>query len=159
MMTVTAPTAFEFDHDYSNLAQIMPLYPAYTERRQELDAKGHYPYNASFRGYLGIHSGKDEDTAIYLCQTLTHIHEDALKVNAFIDAGGRFLADDERPAGRFDVAMFGWYMSGDGFRVYEDVRLVWRQGTTTGRPYMVLPKGKRTHGYSIEGVVLVKEAM
>ena len=145
---------FEFDHDYDNLAQIMPLYPAFTARYRELATAGQYPYNDSFRGHLGIESGKDEDSAIYLCQTLTHVHEDALKVNAFIDDGGRFLAAGERPKGRVDVAMFGWYMGGSGFRVHEDVTPIYRAGADL--PYMVLPKGRRTNGYAIEGVPLVR---
>ena len=158
MSTTTASAAvFTFDKDYDNYAQIAPLYPAYTARLRELDTAGQYPYNDSFRGHLGVEAGEDEDTAIYLCQGLTHLHETALSVNEFIDAGGRFLTDDDRPAGLITVAQFGWYMGGTGFRVNEDVRLMYRAGQN--RPYMLLPKGKRTRGYTIESgaVVLVKE--
>lgn len=153
-MNAMAPVApFEFDGDYKNLAQVLPYYQAYTARYRALDAAGAYPYDDSFNGYLGIGCGKSEDTAIYLCQTLTHIHEDALRVNDFIADGGRFLAD-ERPTGRVDVAMFGWYMGGTGFKVHRDVRLVYRG--ENGPAYMLLPKGKRTHGYALNGVVLFR---
>lgn len=154
--TTTAPAPFVFDKHYSNLAQIMPFYPAFTARYAELDAAGQYPYNDSFKGHLGIEDDKAEDTAIYLCQCLTHFHEDALKVHAFIEAGGRFLVAGDRPEGRVDVAMFGWYSNGSGFRLHQDVRLVYHTGAD--KPYMLLPKGKRTHGYALEGVVLVRPA-
>jgi hypothetical protein len=154
--TATAPAPFTFDRDYSNFAQITPYYPAFTARMAELEAAGRYPYNAEFKGHLGVEDDKAEDTAIYLCQTLTHIHDDALKVNAFIAEGGRFITADDKPTGRVDVAMFGWYSGGSGFRVHRDVRLVYRPGAAL--PYALLPKGRRTNGFAIEGVALVKES-
>lgn len=69
--------SFEFDRDYANLAQVFHLCPAYKARLEELEAAGADSYNDSFRGHLGVvATPKDEDTAIYLCQTLATLQAD-----------------------------------------------------------------------------------
>lgn len=80
-------TTFTFDRNYKNKEQVRWLMPAYLTRYEELKAAGKYPYNDEFRGYLGIESGKEEETAIYLCQCLRRDDEIAVKVRLALENG------------------------------------------------------------------------
>ena len=138
-------------------ALVEPLYADYLARLDVLTKNGMYPYNDLFRGYLAdanpmttLTTPKDQDTAIYLCQTRCHREEDAAKLAAFVACGAvKITPEDFKPGEvrRGTVAVVGRYMNETGYEEYRDVR-VQLQG---GRPARLigLPKGKRTSGYNL----------
>ena len=126
-------------------ALVEPLYAAYLIRLEELQERGLFPYNDSFKGYLNV--GDDEDTAIYLCQTRHQREAEAAKLAAFMARGAvKITASDFAPGEvrRGMAVMVGEYMGGTGYREHRDVRVLVNRGSL-----VALPKGKRTNGYSL----------
>lgn len=145
-------STFEWDKNYDNHEQVRPYYQDYLAVRAELEAVGNYPYNDSFKGRIPGIAGKDEGTAIYLLQGMHQRDEMYAKVDAFLNDGGERVEwlDEVR---RGTVIHYGFYMGGTGWREYPESRLVPRNG----KPHMVIPKGKRTNGFSVwGGNVLIK---
>lgn len=135
-----------FDKNYKNTEQVEDLMPAFLARFAELDPSMTFAYNDSFRGHMGIDDSPNQDTAIYLCQTLKRRRELAGMVS-------ERLAEGYVPVDHLDgsvrcaaVFYYGWDMSGTSHKEWTDVRLV---------PYrsemMVMPKRARTRGYLVSG--------
>lgn len=135
---------FVFNGDYGDLAQVARHYEAYDRRYRELVDADKYPYNDSFTGHIEGLAGAspaDESAAIYMLQTLREVKKMEAEVEDF---GGEDLT--EVPAGvvlRGDVAQYGWYMGGIGFKVFHDVRV---KADAHGR-LMVVEKGRRNGTY------------
>lgn len=144
---------FVFDKDYDRIEQVAPFYPEYEVIFNELAAAGKYPYNSSFEGKIPGIAGPDEETAIYLLQQMRHIADMNAKVAEFEAAGGRPLERLDEITRFTEVIWYGFYVGGAGFNKRQDVRLV---PDLNGRPYMAIPKGKRTHGEHISGKVMVR---
>ncbi|MHB1783516.1 MAG: hypothetical protein ACYCTE_12690 [Acidimicrobiales bacterium] len=148
---------FRFDRNYENSEQVRHLMPAYLRRYESLRADGEYPYNDSFKGHLGLTADSDEDTAIYLCQTLRRLDEDRALIVAALAEGFQPIEYDA-VAGpiRGSVIEHSFYVGGTGFRRWDDVRRV-----RSGRNGLaVLAKGARTRGHILSGHgVLVKAAV
>jgi hypothetical protein len=143
--------SFTWDRDYRNLDQVEAFYPAYLARRDELDAAGQYPYNDSFRGHVPGIEGADEDRAIYMLQTLHDVKAMTAQVEAFRAEGAEPVESLAAPTRYTRLMRFGWYMGGTGLAVYDDVRVV---PDGRGRPACILPKGRRTNGFSCAGSLL-----
>jgi hypothetical protein len=143
---------FTFDKNYKNLDQVAPFYEAYTAVRAELEAAGKYNYNDSFKGRIVGIEGPNEDTAIYLLQTLHSIREMMAEVDAFVAEGATPIDTLNGPTRFAKVMRYGWYLGGTGLATYEDVRVVPDQ--INGRPQCILPKGRRTNGYAAYGNLL-----
>ena len=143
-------TRFVWDGDYKNHEQVRPYMADFLAVYAELEA-GSGTYNHSFRGRIpGIEDY--EDTAIYMLQNLKRLDELAIRVAEFEASGGRHVTElDETVRGT--VVFYGFYMGGTGWQEYHDARLLARGG----RPYAVLPKGKRTNGHLVQGRVMVRE--
>lgn len=139
-MTLTTITPFTWDKSYDNNEQVRPYYAAYLARRAELEAAGRYPYNDDFKGHIPGIEGDREDTAIYMLQTMHSLDEMRAQVSAFRDAGGVVPDVPETGSLRGDVAVWGWYSGGTGFKILRDVRLVRHPH---GRGLAYIPKGKR----------------
>jgi hypothetical protein len=146
-------TEFRFDKNYRNVEQVRPFMAAYLARYEALRADGHYPYNALFKGYLGADfaTERDEDAAIYLCQTLRELDALAIKVADALADGYVPAELVTRPAKCRVIVDYGYYMSGTGWREYHDARLVDLNGSL-----VAMPKGARTRGHLLDGKVLVK---
>lgn len=159
-MTTTAPTPFVFDRNHHNLDQVTHLWDAYNARYQELKAAGRYPYNADFKGKIDglIADDKDENSAIYLLQTLRSVREYEARVQALRDQG--YIEPEAKAKGTTQVkyasiAIIGLEYMGHqhgSIRIVESGRLV----TRDGEPTAVMPKGARSRGYSVTSYVLVK---
>lgn len=155
-MTAT-PSPFVFDKDYRNLDQVAHLWDAYATRYQELAAAGRYPYNADFKGRIDglVADDKSEDTAIYLLQTMRHIREFDAEVQALKDAG--YVEPDVKPRGitetRYASVAFirrNYYGGRSGtVTILSSARVIVREGVVDS----VLPKGARTRGYVVGGLV------
>lgn len=102
-------------------------------------------------------SAKDQDTAIYLLQTLHRVTEEQLREDEFVAAGGREVSLDDVPNGgmlRGTVVYRGFYSGGTGWQQWDGARLMRADGNL-----YVLPKGKRTNGNRVnDGRVLILEA-
>lgn len=144
-----------FNKDYNDLGQVQDFYAGYLAARLQLTSAGQYPYNDSFRGRIPGIVGPDEDTAIYLLQTLRKVREMERQVTARREAGWRDFTPaelDSGPVRYAGIAEYGWYMGGDGFREWGNARLA-----RYGRSVMVLPGRRRTNGHLISGRLLVKD--
>lgn len=157
---------WRFNGNYKDLEQVRPFLPAFEQRRAELCAAGRYPYNDDFRGHIGVDPtphpptrnvyGTEEDTAIYLLQTLHKQVEQDEKLAAR-------LAEGYEPIERLDpghivkfrrVVLYSadrTNFQGD-WAEYEDARLV---AVEDGRIRYLLPKGARTRGHLVTRDVLV----
>jgi len=138
-------TGWRFNKNYSDMDQIAAFMPAYTARYEELRRAGKYPYNDSFRGYIGA-DGPDEDTAIYLCQNQRSLNEMHERVAQAIADGYVAVKHVDRPV-KCDIATYGFYMGGTGWNEHHDVRLVYLDSSGLA----ALPKGARTRGYDLAG--------
>lgn len=151
---MTTQIGFTFNKDYDDLLQVEHMWSDYMARYTELEADGKYPCNSLFVGHIPAAAGENEDTAIYLLQKLRHIREDTMKLDRFIADGGREVTElDDSTVLRGNVAEFGFYMGGGGFRTRHNVRVIGKHG----RPYAALPKGARTRGFLLEGRVFIQE--
>lgn len=144
--------SFVFNGDYDDLEQARPFFAAFLEVHAALTEEGKYPYNDSFRGRIGVTG--DEDAAIYLCQHLLRADQSAGKVARYLADGWEPL-DSVTEITRFaGVVYYGFYSGGGGWSEWPDARLVPednpRQAAVTGGIRALLPKGKRTHGVSIQ---------
>lgn len=146
------PIEWLFDGDYDNLDQVAHLWDAYQARYAEITSTGGYPYNSRFQGLPGA-AGPHEDTAIYLLQTTRHRRDNAERLAVFEAEGFEPIGPmDPHGVVRGDVLMVD--TNGAPGLVHRGARVL---ADGDGHPYAVLPKGKRTNGYSTFGQkVLVK---
>jgi hypothetical protein len=148
---VETTTTFRFDRDYKNTEQVRPYLRAFLAAHAEIVGAGQYPYNASFKGKVGA-EGPDEDTAIYLLQTLKELDELRAKVAGALADGFEQVDHLDEGVTKYRVVVhYGWYMGGTGWQAWDDARLVIQH-----RSRFVMPKGKRTNGHLLSGKVLVK---
>ena len=150
-----AAEPFVFDKDYRNNEQVRPFFAEYSAVRAELDAAGEYPYNDSFRGRipsLAAADGKNEDTAIYLLQTMHGLDAVAVRKADFLAGGGvdAYSIEPGKPV-RGTVVVYGFYVGGTGWKEYEDARLV----RDVRNRLLIIPKGKR-NGLRIDRPAMVR---
>ena len=150
-MSQTAAT-FVFDKDYDNVEQVRPFFTGYLAVRANLDDAGQYPYNDSFTGKISGIEGPSEDTAIYLLQKMYDLDALALKVEEFLASGGEHVTEMTETL-RGTIVVYGFYMGGTGWSEHREARLLARNG----KPYAILPKGKRTNGHSVTGRVMFRK--
>jgi hypothetical protein len=127
--------------------QVAEHLPAFLAVYEEVKRPGDFAYNDSFKGRIPEIAGEWEDRAIYLLQGLRRKRIMEARVRELEADGYRdveTLDDLTRCEG---VALVPTRRMGGEFVEYQDVRLVPRDG----RPYGVLPKGKRTRGYAVNG--------
>jgi hypothetical protein len=151
-------SGFTFNGDYTDHEQVREFLPAFRELREGMRERGEFPYNDAFLGLIPGLAGTDEGRAIYLLQGLARIEAEAVEVAQLRAEGFRELSDldETRRYPRVVVWREGYYVGGSGrLDRFEDARVVPREG----RPFAILPKGKRTRGHGVgSGVVLVHEA-
>ena len=157
MDTLTAPAPFVFDKNYKNNEQVRPYFEDYSRVRAELDAANQYPYNDLFKGRIPGIDGPNEDTAIYLLQTMHDLDALAVRIEDFLaQDGARWITAEDLATTqilRGTVVDTGFYVGGTGWKAYESARLVISGGSAS-----VLPKGKRSRGYLLCGRVLLLPA-
>lgn len=162
-MTDTA-AGYRFNKDYNDLEQVAEYLPAFLARLAALESAGQYRYNDSFKGHVPGIEGPDEDTAIYLLQSLERQQEQDAKVAALLADGYEYVTSVTEPVRCAHVVLYAERCNSSLWAEYHDARLV---PSPYGRnnyadvpddyPYGVLPKGKRTNGHMISGRrVLVK---
>jgi hypothetical protein len=105
-------TPFHFDGNYKNTEQVRPYLADFMVLKQA----GTF-YNAHFKGKIPGLAGtdsKNEDTAIYLLQTLADLEALTERTEAFLANGGYRLSD-QAPATRGTLVHTGFYMGGTGW--------------------------------------------
>ena len=146
---------FVFDQNYHNVEQVRPFFAEYSAVRAEIDGDGDYSYNDSFKGCiptLAATDDKNEDTAIYLLQTMHQLDALAVRKADFLASGGVDASSIERgKTVRGTVAVYGFYMGGTGWREYEDARLTRNEHDRL----VIIPKGKR-NGRVPLGAVMIR---
>ncbi len=154
-LTASSTEPFVFDGDFKNNEQVRPFFAEYSVVRAELVAAGEYPYDDSFKGRIPSLAGatdRDEDTAIYLLQTMHALDALAVRKADFLAGGGVSVETvNIGETVRGTVACYGFYVGGTGWREYEDARLT---RDKHGR-IIVRPRGKRNGFLLSEGRVMV----
>lgn len=149
---------FVFDNDYGNKEQVRQWLPTFQRIRATIEAEGRYPYNDSFKGRIDGIEGADEDTAIYLLQSLHAIEQEHATI-ALLRSEGFEPLDTLSKTTRYPTVVLwyqGCYVGGTGRIVtVEDARVLPGE---QGRPLGVLPKHKRSNGYPVgTATVLVRK--
>lgn len=154
---MTTTTGFRFNKSYDDLEQVREFMPAFLARLHALEAAGKYRYNDAFKGHVPGIEGPDEDTAIYLLQGLEHQDRQGEKVAALLADGYRWL-DELAETQRFThICLVPTRRNGGEWAEYHDARVVpcsvaWPNGAgkrTPNAPGVILPKGRRSHGYMV----------
>lgn len=140
--------SFAFNRDYHDTEQVAAFLPAFLEVYEELRAAGKYPYNDSFKGRIPGIEGPDEDTAIYLLQTLKHLQDQDAKIAEYLADGFEHIESVDEVTRFSGIVNYGFCVGGTGWREWERARLVPtrspRQRAITGGIGGVMPKGART---------------
>jgi hypothetical protein len=138
-------SGWRFNKDYKDYEQVRQFLPAFMVRLAELEAAGKYRYNDSFKGHIPGIEGPSEDSAIYMLQKLEQWNAEQAREQALLDSGYVYVTELEAVTRYKHVVLVRSRDMGDGWADWADARLVPRDG----RPWAVLPKGRRTNGYSI----------
>jgi hypothetical protein len=149
-------TAFTFNGDYRDYAQVAQYIGDFARARDEILAAGEYPYDASFRGRIPGDfnreqrervEGDHETAAIYMLQGLYRAWEQEAQTLTLLAQGYEWL-DELDATERFrHVVLCPTDRMGGEWREYRDARVT----AEGGRPCGILPKGKRTHGFLVSG--------
>jgi hypothetical protein len=152
---------FTFNRNYRDLGQVAPYLPAFLAAYERLEGGRGFVYNDDFRGQVcaeiedpgHTHArngacGCGEDTAIYLLQTLRRAKMVEAQVAERMAAGYQPLETLTEVTRFAHVVEYGSYHDVTGWKEWEDVRVV---PDAQGRPEVVLPKGRRTHGFRLGG--------
>jgi hypothetical protein len=146
---------FVFNHDYNDSTQVAEWLPRFREVLAELEAAGKYRYNDAFRGRIPGIEGRDEDTAIYMLQTLEREGAQDAKVAALIRSGYEHVEHLTGVQRFAHVVLYPTRRMGGEWVEFRDCRLVPEakpnQIAATGPVASVLPKGRRTHGHRVDG--------
>ncbi len=145
-----------FNHNYNDTEQVRTFLADFLTAHHDITRQGDYPYNTSFKGRipgLANATSKNEDTAIYLLQTLKRLDEIRARVDAALAEGLQPLDSVTEPRRYARVVEYGFYMGGTGWREWTAARVV----PYGRRGRMILAKGKRTNGHIPTGQLLVAE--
>src|SRR3954469_24020651 len=113
---------FVFDKNYRNDEQVRPYMEAFLAVYTEVEAAGNgTAYNDSFRGLIPAIAGDDEDTAIYLLQTLRRLDQLAVQIEEFLADGGEEVTTLDKVR-RGTVVHVGFYMGGTGWTQWDEAR-------------------------------------
>lgn len=144
-MSDVIDSGWRFNKKYKDLAQVETFLPSFMARLQELEAAGKYRYNASFKGHIPGIEGPDEDSAIYLLQNLERWNAEQANEAALIADGYEYVTELASMRKYSHIVLIRTREMGLGWVDYRNARLVPREG----KPWAILPKGKRTNGYSV----------
>lgn len=147
---MSEPT-WTFNHDYNDLAQVIPFIDSYYEIYDDLIEREKYPYNSDFEGKIDGITGLDkEETPIYLLQKLRHLVDGHDRLAEYLDQGYKRVtelpvkrsAPGVSPAAvKFaSIVVFNEHWQPTR---YEKARLVPNDG---GSIYALLPYRKSNHG-------------
>lgn len=146
-------SGWRFNKDYRDYLQVEAFLPSFMGRLAELDAAGKYRYNASFKGHIPGAEGPDEDAAIYMLQQLEGWNAENAKEAALVADGYEYVTELAVTQKFAHIVLVRTRDMGEGWAEYRDARLVPRDG----KPWAILPKGKRVNGYSVsDRKVMVK---
>lgn len=155
---------FTFNGDYNDFAQVAEYIGDFARVRAEIIEAGQYPYNASFEGRIPGEfnrttrknvEGDHETAAIYMLQCLYRAWEIEARVLDLLAKGYRHITYLDEIKRFQHVVLYPTDRHQGEWAEYEGARLLpetnERQTEVTGRIRGVLPKGKRTRGYLVNG--------
>jgi hypothetical protein len=145
---MTAAAGFVFNRNYKDLEQVEEFLPAFEARLRELEAAGQYRHNDAFKGHIPGIEGPCEDTAIYLLQGLERERRTEEKIERLLSEGYEWLDEIAETTKFRQVALVQDHRVHKGGWAHSEGARVMPNG---GKPYVVIPKGKRTHGTLING--------
>lgn len=116
MQTMT--DTFVWDKNYKNTEQMRPYLADFLAIKKELTDAGKYPYNDSFKGRIpGLAGSLNEDTGIYLLQTLADLERLRARTADVLARGGYRLTDRlPSETERGTLIHTGGYMGGTGWK-------------------------------------------
>jgi len=140
-------TEWRFNKNYSDLEQVAEFLPYFESVLNALTAAGEYRYNDAFTGRIPGIAGPDEGRAIYLLQGLERLREQAARVEELVRSGHVHVTEATNTRKYGHIALYATNRNGGTWQEFYGARLV----PENGRPYSVLPKGKRTNGWLVSG--------
>jgi hypothetical protein len=141
-------SGWRFNRNYNDTDQVAEFLPAFLKLLVEIESAGQYRYNDSFKGRIPGIEGPNEDSAIYLLQGLESDLQQAAKVATLIRGGYVQVTHLETPRKFAHIVLYSTRHNGEPWGEFHDARLVPRDD---GHPFAVIPKGRRTHGFSVGG--------
>lgn len=147
-----------FNKNYKDWDQVDEFYDEFTRLYEEMKDNNIYPYNANFKGKIpGIKDSDDEDSAIYLLQSIRHLDEHKARVEAKLE-GMRVLTDEEKDNIVFGkkvrfarVVAFTTLERGErNHKILDEEKP--RLTRAHWGSLALMQKGKRTRGIELDGV-------
>lgn len=135
------------------LSQVVELVDAYWERRAQLEREGRGTYHHLFHDLPGIAGLENADTPVYLLSqlwSLVKLHDEQTEL---VEQGWTRITEMQPNETRRckQLVMFYCEYVGEGSysrHEWVEARLL---ADAEGRPYCLLPKGKRTNGVAAGG--------
>lgn len=138
---------WRFNKQYDDMEQVAEFLPAFLDVLAEIEGAGQYRYNTSFKGRIPGIEGACEDTAIYLLQALERARKESARIAELLEAGYVYVTELTETHRYGHVVLTPTRHMGATWAEFHDVRVV----PNGNRPYALLPKGKRTNGWLVEG--------
>jgi hypothetical protein len=136
---------FKFDNNYHNLEQVKKFYPKFKKLYDEIIERGDYPYNNIFEGKIKEIEGGDEETAIYLLQSLrTQENKNEIIKKLLMDGYSEIINGDGIKKFK-EIIQVGTDYSKDSINKFEDARIIFKNTL----PIFIIPRGNKTKGYNI----------
>lgn len=132
----------------NGLSQVVDLVDAYWERHTQLEQEGRTTYHSLFHDLPGIAGTENPDTPVYLLSqlwSLVKLHDEQAEL---VERGWIRITKMKPGETRRhkQIVIFFCHYVGEGSysrHEWEDARLL---ADSEGRPYCLLPKGKRIKG-------------
>jgi hypothetical protein len=133
---------FTFNKSYKDLTQVEPFYAEFKKIKDNLDG---YAYNDCFKGKIAEIAGDNEDTAIYLLQSLDTEKTRQAKIAELEQNGYTRIKPEAGGMTKFEsVVKIGNNYSRGGVDEYPKARIWFAEGSM-----YIVPKGNRTRGYNV----------
>lgn len=142
---------YKFDGNYENLDQVKEFYDEFKKIKDSIEGVA---YNSLFEGKIAGIAGDDEQTAIYLLQSLDTENRRQAKINELQNEGYKEVVPEDGGATKYEsVVKVGNDTSRAGTNEYPRARIVFAD-----KHMYIVPKGNRTRGYNVypDSLVLVK---
>lgn len=138
---------FKFNASFKDLTQVKRFYPAFIKIYNQLKVEGKYPYNSLFKDKIKGIKGDDEDTAIYLLQTLQTQKSRENKIENLLERGYKELKGGKETQKFESVVMVGTDHSKDSTKEFEKAKVMFDKGFVN----FIIPKGYSKRGVMIYG--------
>ncbi len=136
---------FKFNGKYKDLKQVEKFYTDFIKIDKQFEKEEKFAYNDLFKGKIKGIEGEDENTAIYLLQSLKTQKSKEEKIKNLLKDGFREITTGEGIKKFEKVVMVGTDYSEDSTKEFERARLLFEKGFIN----FIIPKG-----FSKRGIII-----